>query len=268
MPFALSLTHAKQGLGRLLSGPAAPLVSGTERLVPEPAFLLSSIRSGSTLLRVILDSHPQVCAPHEMHLGSLRVAPNSWFGEVAIEQLGVSPRDLENLLWDRVLHLTLARSGKSVVVDKTPYNTIDWERISTSWPRARYVFLQRHPWRIAQSLIASRPDLPVAEHYVKVNRYANALAQARSALPGCTVRYEELTADPERVVRRVCEWLDVRFVPEMLDYGRHDHGTFRRGVGDWGPKILSGHIEASPPPPDPDEIPPELRDACAQHGYL
>ena len=38
------------------------------RLLKEPAFVLSTVRSGSTLLRMLLDSHSQIHSPHEMHL--------------------------------------------------------------------------------------------------------------------------------------------------------------------------------------------------------
>src|SRR3712207_4275572 len=39
-----------------------------DRLVTAPTFVLCSVRSGSTLLRVLLNSHSQIHAPHELHL--------------------------------------------------------------------------------------------------------------------------------------------------------------------------------------------------------
>lgn len=253
---------------RRLTAPLKMRPVHQDRLVPSPVFLLSSVRSGSTLLRVILDSHSEIHAPHEMHLGSLRVTPDGWYGQSAIKALDLAPRDLENLLWDRVLHLELSKAQKSVLVDKTPYNTILWRRINDSWPQARYIFLERHPLRIFESLATSRPDVDVAEHYDNVNKYTQALARARAALPGPTVRYEDLTADPERVVRALCEYLDVDFEPEMLDYGRFQHGNLRRGLGDWGRNINSGTIKPPRPDPEPSEIPEELRRSCEQIGYL
>jgi len=46
---------------------AGELRSG-DRLVAAPVFILCTLRSGSTLLRVLLNSHSQIHAPHELHL--------------------------------------------------------------------------------------------------------------------------------------------------------------------------------------------------------
>ena len=88
-------------------------------------------------------------------------------------------------------------------------------------------------------------------------RYMNVVEQAREALPGLTVRYEELTAAPEPVVRELCEFLGVPFEPKMLDYGDFDHAGFTPGLGDSSLNIRSGRIQ--PPAPMPDEMPAGLR---------
>lgn len=245
---------------------AAGAFDAADRLVPSPVFVLSSVRSGSTLLRMILDSHSQICAPHEMHLGSLRVNASTWFTEQALKQDGLKPVDLENLLWDRLLHLALARSGKRVIVDKTPTNLLAWRRIASAWPHARFVFLARHPARIAESLCRTRPDVDPGEHYAEVNDYAKAFADARSALPGITVHYEQLAARPADEMRHVCDYLDVEYEPAMLDYGAHRR-PLRRGLGDWGERIGSGRVQPAPPDPSPGEVPDALREACRRLGY-
>jgi hypothetical protein len=240
-----------------------------DRLVASPVFVYSCQRSGSTLLRMILDSHSQICAPHEMHLRELRASFNNWYSETAWKKLGVTQDDLANLLWDRLLHLQLGRSGKAVIVDKTPGNTLLWERIAHSWPQARYIFLKRHPLRMVESLTNSQPEKDVNEQYNLVNRHVTAWVKARAALSGLTVSYEELTADPERVVQGVCAELHVPWEPAMLDYGKHPHtGDFRRGLGDWREKIKTGAILPPEPPPDPSEIPEQLREACRNLGYI
>jgi hypothetical protein len=89
-----------------------------DRLVRRPTFILSSIRSGSTLLRCLLNSHPMICAPHELHLGHVAVTVDTDYASLGMSLLGYSTADLQRLLWDRILHTVLAASGKAVIVDK------------------------------------------------------------------------------------------------------------------------------------------------------
>ncbi|WP_188187904.1 sulfotransferase [Nonomuraea sp. SYSU D8015] len=65
--------------------PADPL---TDRLLEAPVFLLSPVRSGSTLLRSILNAHSALHAPHELHIRRLRVHLNTGLAAKATAALG------------------------------------------------------------------------------------------------------------------------------------------------------------------------------------
>jgi len=238
---------------------------GPERLVRSPVFLFSPTRSGSTLLRSILDSHSQICAPHEMHLNRLEVTVSEKYAKRAIDELGMTTLDLQNLLWDRVLHRQLIASRKSIIVDKTPQNVSFWPRIAESWPRARYLYLLRHPAAIARSHAEARPHVDWDLHVQVPLWYGRHIAAAREKLPGHLVRYEDLVSEPEKITKNLCSWLGVRWERSMLDYGEHDHGSYRRqGIGDWSDNIKSGKIQPLRPPP---HTPPELVELTAAWGY-
>jgi hypothetical protein len=239
-----------------------------DRLVEAPAFILCSLRSGSTLLRVILNSHSQIAAPHEFHLRHVAVRYTSKWADKAMLARGLDPRALEYLLWDRILHRELVRSGKDHIVVKTPNDVFNADRIVECWPDARFVFLLRHPAAIARSRAALRPTVDEVKNSERIRRYCEALERAREKHPGHTVRYEDLTSDPRAVTQGLCEFLGVPWEPEMLDYGRFDHGKFGAGLGDWKAKIQTGRIQPSAPLPDPEETPPALREIAAAWGYL
>ena len=235
-----------------------------DHLVPEPVFVLCSPRSGSTLLRSVLDTHTQICAPHELHLGTMQVstarnyAVNSW------DALGLSLGDLENMLWDRALHRVLLMSGKRIIVDKTPQNAMIWSRIHEFWPRARFIHLHRHPASIVESLVSARPHVSREYHTETVVNYGRALDAARAALPGPTVRYEDLTTDPEATIRVMCDYLGVRYQARMLRYRRSHNAA---GLGDWSPNIRSGRIQPHPPLPARDTVPEMLLPLMHAWGY-
>ncbi len=239
-----------------------------DRLVPSPVFVLSSERSGSTLLRAVLDAHSEIVAPHELHMRRIGISlPRP--AQSAMSELGLSAEDLVNLLWDRVLHLQLTSTGKSIVVDKTPHNVRAWPRITGWWPEARYLFLHRHPVRILESMMTARPDIDRAAHLRHLEGNLRLLRQASQVLDGLTVQYERLTREPEAVTREICAYLRVPWEPEMVDYGsRSAAAPYTRGLGDWSEKIKTGQIVPDRPPPDPDEIPADLRRLCRLMGYV
>ncbi len=257
----LQLTRSK-----VLSAPrGTPRTRPGDRLLERPAFILSSVRSGSTLLRVLLDSHSQLHAPHELHLRDLAVTIRSKPATKSMEELGLDSQHLEYLLWDRLLHRELEQRGKRFLVNKTPTDVFVAERIRECWPDARFIFLLRHPASIARSRGEARPQDSLEQNVATIRKYADALEHARSTWPGLVVRYEDVTADPEAELRRICAHLDVAFESRMLEYDRFDHGRYRVGLGDWTDKIHSGVIH--PATPAPEEVPAELRDLCSAWGY-
>ncbi|WP_329139934.1 sulfotransferase family protein [Streptomyces sp. NBC_00670] len=243
------------------TAPCAP------RLVSSPVFVLSSVRSGSTLLRVLLNSHSRIRAPHEMHLRTLHVRLSRDFTAEAMKALELDRAELEHVLWDRVLHLELARSGKDVIVDKTPANTLIWPRLRRCWPDARYILLLREPGAVVTSLTSRRTDPDHAAIRAEVLEYAEKLEEARQHLDPHVLTYEELTADPERATRALCGYLDVPWEPGMLDYGSKDHGTFRPQLGDWSGTLKSGRVQRARPADPEAELPPRLRELARKWGY-
>ena len=249
----------------LVRPPADPKV---DRLLSQPVFVLCPIRSGSTLLRLLLNAHSQLHAPHELHLRRLFVQFQTDLCEEAMGALGHNRADLEHLLWDRVLHRELVRSGKQTVVDKTPGNVFAHERIATCWPDARFIFLLRHPMSIVQSWAdaeGSGRDVDAAvAHTLK---FMEALQRARTRLDGLTVRYEDLVSDPARETGRACEFLGLQWEPTMLEYGQREGVLLTKGLGDWRDKIRSGNVQEGRAIPTAEEVHPALRDISATWGY-
>ena len=246
-----------------------------DRLVPSPVFVLSAPRSGSTLLRSVLDSHSRVHAPHELHLTLLTVQEQDWvadglsarYASISLDALGLDLRDLEHLLWDRLLHQRLVRSGKELIVDKTTGNVRSWRRIAECWPQARFVFLFRHPAHIADSLGRAWAERTDIDPVRRTLGFVAAMDDARAALPGHAVRYEDLIATPEATTRELCGFLGIDWEPAMLDYGRFDHGEYVRGIGDWSDRIRSGVIQAPRPEAARIAVPEALVAACRAWGY-
>ena len=259
---------------RRVGSPPAPAarrrpgkVRAGDRLVESPGFVMCTLRSGSTLLRVMLDSHSQIHCPHEVHLRYLGVDLEAKWVERSMREMGLDEEKLEYLLWDRVLHRQLTGSGKPRLVTKTPNDVFVADRIMECWPDAKLVFLLRHPAAIVRSRKALQPEDADQEKNVDlIRRYCEALEDARQSYDGITVRYEELAEDPPGETKRLCEFLGVEWEPEMLEYGKFDHGRYKSGLGDWSDNIKSGEVQKPKPPPA--AVPEPLRPVAKRWGYL
>jgi hypothetical protein len=217
---------------------------------------------------MLLDAHSQIHSPHEMHLRSIKVDVTGKYGDKALAEVKLDRAELNHVLWDWYLHRELATTGKKLLVNKTPNDVFIAERIRACWPDARFIYLLRHPVAVAQSRARLRPQDSDEQNIGRVLKYAEAVERARQTWEGHTLRYEDLTADPEGELRRLCAFLGVSFEPTMLEYGKYASGRFKAGLGDWKDAIRTGEVQPPKPLPAEHEIPEALRGIAGAWGYL
>jgi hypothetical protein len=239
-----------------------------DRLVRAPVFVMCTLRSGSTLLRVLMNSHSRIHAPHELHLRYISVNLEKKWSERSMKEMGLDAEGLRYLLWDRLLERELSTSGKPIIVDKTPNNVFIADKLRECWPDARFIFLLRHPAAIAESRREwfKGDNYDAEQNHDLIRRYCEALEGARQRFDGITIRYEDLTEDPAAITQQICDFLGIEWEPSMLEYGEKDHGRYKSGLGDWSENIKSGEVQKAKPPPP--ETPEPLRPIAAAWGYL
>ena len=187
-------------------------------------FLLGFPRSGTTLLDVMLDGHANVASIEEQPTievlaQSLASHPSGY--PAALDQLDRSARDaLRRQYRDSVAGL-LEGSGKNVrlIVDKMPIRTVHAAFIQRLFPRARFLFALRHPCDVVLSnYMQQYAANEVFVHFYTLTESVRIYDRvmkiwedtlARLSLRHAYVRYEELIADSERVLRETCTFLDL-----------------------------------------------------------
>ena len=255
----------------------------TEAHPPAP-FVVGVGRSGTTLLRLMLDAHPELTIPPETHFApeliraaSKRRATAEGLTEIVVSQrqwgdfgLGedalrarleaLDPLDAAGAL--RAFYgLYAERAGKPRWGDKTPIYVEHMREIAKALPEARFVHLIRDGRDVALSRIRRALDEPppvdrVAKSWRR--RIRAARKQARRLPHYLELRYEDLVTDTERTLREVCELIELPYDAAMLDY--HAHATERLGEmsGDLparggkalrpGSERLAAHALAGEPP--------------------
>ena len=126
---------------------------------PGPYFVACGARSGSTLLRVLIDQHPDISCPSETDLALLL---NSYLQSTVA--LGARSWDEDPLVLpsarkvvDELMQGHLARVGKSRWCDKSLSNVDHLGLLAATWPESRFVLLHRHPMDFAVSALEASP---------------------------------------------------------------------------------------------------------------
>lgn len=174
--------------------------------------------SGTTLLRLMLDSHQNIAIPEET--GFMRIynayawTPFKYSGGETMERLGWTQEALDVFLaqhFDRLFMNYAEQHGKRRWGEKSPLHNWHVPNMARLFPHAQFVMIMRHPAASVHSNLrrftryTSNPDEP-RKHW---NWYGRLIAQ-HSALLGermTFLRYEHLVLQPERAVGELLEWL-------------------------------------------------------------
>lgn len=189
-----------------------------------PTFIACCARSGSTLLRWLLDSHPKVSCPSETDL-ALTVAAYQRSTEAlwGPDAPTVHARRAAEELIDR----HLKERGKSVFCDKSMSNALNLDLLARTWLSGHFVFLHRHVMDFIASAIDAQPfgltqygfdrfaalhpgdDVAALARYW-LERTAQMLAfESRTGHRTVRIRYEDLVRVPGETLSPVWTLLGV-----------------------------------------------------------
>lgn len=214
-----------------------------------PVVVLGVSRSGTTLLKEMLDSHSELAIPTESyfipqlwHRHSRRFDVDDFLDDLTrlarVREWGVTPEDVRSRLPAKpaladgiqAIYRSYADSqSKSRFGDKTPSYMQSLPLLERVFPSAQYVHLLRDGRDAALSFMAMRrrPRFNLA----RPRRIASFASQWRLEVEGAAefgrrvgssryleLRYEDLVREPEADLRRVCDFLVLDFEPGMLEY--------------------------------------------------
>lgn len=218
----------------------------------EPVFLLSSERSGSNLVRVVLDSHRIFCGPTTPHLlrifapllpfyGDLRDDANfdrlardmasaianhvgDWVAKPTGDDLvgGVGNRSFAALL-GAAYDMEAAANGKTRVLIKDNGNIDFMFHLLAQYPAARFVYNVRD----ARDAVVSGLSTPgrrggaaaaAREWQENQERVLQGYALLHQTAKIHLIYYEDLITQPEDVCRELCAFLGEEFDPAMLEF--------------------------------------------------
>jgi hypothetical protein len=207
-----------------------------------PVFVLCNGRSGSTLLRFLLDAHPEFACPPETNMPGLCAQLATVWSLIEGAPLsavrGDEPPEVPHAAvagvratMDSMVSPYLARRGKQRYCDKSLGTARFAELLARVYPQARFVCLYRHPMDVIASgmeacpwglngygfdpYIAATPGnavLALARFWTE-NAAQTLAAEERFPEACVRVRYEDLVAAPERVAAGLFGFLGAAQAP-------------------------------------------------------
>ncbi|MBN1951927.1 MAG: sulfotransferase [Bacteroidales bacterium] len=225
-------------------------------------FIIGRGRSGSTLLRSVFDAHPQVKVPLESRFVQMLYyryhGRKSWKPEHAAELIrdlehGFEPPDLDKVQFAadlqahaselsfsnicKLIYLNIKpvpdRKDIQWIGDKNPRYSFFTETLLKLFPNARFIHLVRDYRDNISSIARSHKTLgESANPCIATGRwkfYNQVIERVKKKYPGrfITLRFEDLVNEPEKEVRRLCDFLSLEFLPSMLSYHKNIDSLYK-----------------------------------------
>ncbi|WP_239162095.1 sulfotransferase family protein [Acrocarpospora phusangensis] len=280
--------------------------TGETYMQDRPIFVIGCPRSGTTMLQLMLHSHPRVAVPPETRFlvpayfgrrkyGDLREEANrrrlaEWitngrdtkFRELGldraafVEQAVAGPGSLGSVI-GTVFRSYAARFDKPRWGDKRPSYFKHVDILLRMFPDAQFIHLIRD----GRDCVASLKEMPWyhLSSFHAIANWAEAIDFGRRSarrLPKGSyyeLRYEDLTADPESELRKLCGFIGEQYDPAMCEpqhvaqvavpahkvWHSNTHGAVTTSrAGSWSQRLEGWEIALA------EEV---LGDRLRQHGY-
>lgn len=208
-----------------------------------PIFIIGVHRSGTTLLRLVLDSHSRIAVPRE----SVFLLPMSemWRDETALlglSGLGFSSEHVTlklRELADYFFAAYAASRNKPRWADKSPQyiNCLDFIE-QLYGPHCKYVFIYRNGLDVACSIgtrevfkLAQPHQEACGDPFIGAARYWSVQCQKMLQFEQAhrerifSIRYEAFAQNPEPIARKLFAFLGEQWEPQVLEFHKQQHDT-------------------------------------------
>lgn len=216
----------------------------------DTSFILGCQRSGTTLLRFLLASHPEVCSIDEQLAYPVLAGRKSLPDDIAVNANGKHcvfkiPRFAEQLLLTDVRDETYGTcpqfydGQRAIFIVRDPRDVV--ASMCTLAASREQTWIEAYGRSMVDHRIAQRPDFAqqyateleqleqqswpahlLAAMYWRVKNDA-APSYAAAGLPILTISYEALVATPQPILQRICDHLGLPWTDTMLAHHNTEH---------------------------------------------
>ncbi|MHB8742906.1 MAG: sulfotransferase family protein [Sulfuricaulis sp.] len=219
-------------------------------------FMIGTQRSGSNLLRLMLNELPRIAAPHPPHIlqrlmpllplyGNLEQQENfAQLVDDVCRLVELNPIPWEGVTLNRSDIRQRSRRHTLMAAFEAVYDTLAeaWEarswcckslaniaylpQIEAHFRSPRYIYLYRDGRDVAvsfrQAVVGEKHFYRIAKEWASTQQLALGMRERIGPSRFFSISYESLTSEPEMSMRLLCKFLGVRFNRSMLEFYKSD----------------------------------------------
>lgn len=198
-------------------------------ILKAPLLIVGSLRSGTTLLRLLIDHHPEISIFGEFEMSVAHAVGDQWPELSRFHQILANDRVMQDygfyvdtsLDYPQLIYSFLEQAydrNPKLFIGASVHSQIDL--LPQLWPKAKFIHLIRDPRDVARSCIGMGWVGNVHEgvkYWIEAEHCWTAVCAQTPAENRLVVRYEDLVRTPILVLTSICEFIGVDYHPDMLE---------------------------------------------------
>lgn len=241
--------------------------------VDKPIFLVGAERSGTTVLRLMLDHHPQIAWCYEFEYVVDQISDHGDFPQLeAYYEWLETHRIFQSTGFEIDRSLSYPQLANSFLCqrrDRTRKPLVGatvhhhFDRLLDIWPNARFIHLLRDGRDVARSCIGMGWAGNVwtgVERWIEAEHLWTRLSKNLSSDQHIEVTYETLIAKPVETLTDLCNFIGVPYSPAMLTYPQTTPYSLPdpKLIGQWRRKLSEQEIQL---------VESRISDMLVERGY-
>lgn len=202
--------------------------------MPSPCFLVGSERSGTTMLRLMLNQHPEICFHHEFVYSVEKIKTNGELPDLdsyvdylandrvfQLDNLQIKDAD-DYVEVVRNFLVQIQNKANKPIVGATVHRNI--QHLPKIWPDCKFIHIVRDPRDVTMSYVQMGWGGHVwvaADTWLELERQWNDFTLTLPADRFITIKYEDLVHNPEGVLSKLCGFLGVLYNENMMSYSEN-----------------------------------------------